>query len=48
MIPEQYPENAGFNPTTRVFDVCSTPLAWAERRGQPQIASILREHGATR
>jgi len=26
----------------------ATPLAWAVRRGYPQIASILRAHGATR
>jgi hypothetical protein len=26
----------------------ATPLAWAERRGHQQIASILRAHGAAR
>jgi ankyrin repeat protein len=25
----------------------ATPLAWAERRGHQQVASILRAHGAT-
>jgi ankyrin repeat protein len=26
----------------------ATPLAWAERRGHAEIASLLRRHGATR
>ena len=26
----------------------ATPLAWAERRGHQQVASILRAHGATK
>jgi hypothetical protein len=25
----------------------ATPLAWAEKRGHPEIAEILRRHGAT-
>ena len=40
--------DAGATMTARDDDYRSTPLAWAERRGLQQVASILRAHGATR
>ena len=33
------------NPNTAGAD-WATPLAWAQRRGNDQVAAILREHGA--
>ena len=40
--------DAGATMTVRDDDYRSTPLAWAERRGHQQVASILRAHGATK